>query len=96
MDDAVAAGATTIQGISFRLDDPKNVEAQARQLAMTDARAKADALAAAAGVSVKGVASITETTSTTPIYYPVALDARPPPGTSRRRSRPAPRTSSFR
>lgn len=76
VDDAAAAGATTIQGISFRLDDPRNVQAQARQLAMADARSKADALAAAAGVTVKGVASISETTSTAPLNYPVALDAK--------------------
>ena len=76
VDDAVAAGATTIQGISFRVDNPKTAEAQARQMAMADARAKADALASSAGVSVKGVASITETTSSTPIYYSsgVAMD----------------------
>ena len=69
VDGVVAAGATTIQGISFRLSDPKSVEAQARQLAMTDARTKADALAGSAGVSVKGVASITETTTTPVTYY---------------------------
>ena len=69
IDDSVAAGATSISGISFRLGDPKSVEAQARQLAMTDARAKADALAASAGVSIKGVASIVESTSTPVTYY---------------------------
>jgi uncharacterized protein YggE len=69
VDDATAAGVTTIQGISFRLDKPKTVEAQARLLAMTDARAKADALASAAGVSIKGVASISEVTVSSPIYY---------------------------
>ncbi len=69
IDNSVTAGATTIQGVSFRLDDPKTVEAQARQLAMTDARAKADALAQAAGVSIKGVASINETTVSSPITY---------------------------
>jgi uncharacterized protein YggE len=68
VDDAVSAGATTVQGISFRLDNAKPVEAQARQIAMTDARAKADALAKSAGVSIKGVASISES-STTPITY---------------------------
>ncbi len=68
-DDAVAAGATTIQGITFRLDNPKTVAGQARQLAMQDARAKADALVSAAGVSIKGVASITETTSQNPVYF---------------------------
>ena len=74
VDDSAAAGVTTIQGISFRLDNPKPVEAQARQLAMTDARAKADALASAAGVSIKGVASISEVTVSSPIYYTGALD----------------------
>jgi uncharacterized protein YggE len=76
VDDAIAAGATTIGGISFRVNDPKTVEAQARQLAMADARARADALTSPAGVSVKGVAQITETTSQTPpMYYSGALDA---------------------
>ena len=69
VDDAVAAGATSIGGISFRLNDPKTTQAQARALAMADARSKADALTAAAGVSIKGVASIIETTvQTSPVY----------------------------
>lgn len=72
VDDSVAAGATTVQGISFRLDNPKPVEAQARQLAMTDARTKADALAQAASVQIKGVASIAEVTVSSPIYYAAA------------------------
>jgi hypothetical protein len=76
IDDAIAAGATTVGGISFRLNDPKMAQAQARALAMADARAKADALTAAAGVSIKGVASITETTiQTTPVPYNYSLDA---------------------
>ena len=77
VDDSLAAGATTVGGISFRLNDPKSVQAQARSQAMADARAKADALASAAGVSIKGVASITETTSQpTPVYYSGATDAK--------------------
>jgi hypothetical protein len=77
VDDSTAAGATTVNGITFRVGDPKAVQGQARALAMTDARTRADALAAAAGVSVKGVATITETSSQpTPIYYATgALDA---------------------
>jgi uncharacterized protein YggE len=44
---------------------------------MAEAKAKADALAQAAGVSVKGVANITETSSQpTPIYFAAgAMDA---------------------
>ena len=69
LDDSVAAGATTVQGISFRLDNPKPIEAQARQMAMADARTKADALAQAAGVTVKGVATISEVSVSSPITY---------------------------
>jgi uncharacterized protein len=73
VDDSMAAGATTVNGISFRVGDPKAAQGQARSLAMTDARARADALAQAAGVSVKGVASISETSSQpTPVYYSAA------------------------
>jgi len=77
VDDSIAAGATTVGGISFRVNDPKAVQAQARGQAMADARAKADALTSAAGVSIKGVAAITETTSQpTPVYYSGAADAK--------------------
>ena len=69
IDDSIASGATTVSGITFRLNDPTKVQAQARKLAMADARSKADALTASAGVAVKGVASITETTVTTPVTY---------------------------
>jgi uncharacterized protein YggE len=66
-----------VNGITFRVGDPKAAQGQARNLAMTDARARADALAQAAGVSVKGVASISELSSQpTPVYYSAgALDA---------------------
>lgn len=74
IDNSIAAGATMIQGVSFRLNDPKSVEAQARQLAMTDARSKADALASASGVQVKGVASISEVTSSSPVYATGSFD----------------------
>ena len=69
LDGSVSAGATTINGVTFRLNDPTTVEAQARNLAMADAKSKADALAKAAGVSVKGVASINEVTTGSPIMY---------------------------
>jgi hypothetical protein len=66
VDGAIAGGGTTLDGISFRVDDPTGPEAQARTLAMKAARAKADALAAAAGVSIVGVASISEQASAMP------------------------------
>ena len=52
--------ARAIDQISFRVADQSAAEARAREGAVKDARAKADTLAAAAGVSIDGVAAITE------------------------------------
>jgi uncharacterized protein YggE len=71
LDAAVEAGATTVNGLSFRVDDQKPVEVAARDAAMSDAKSKADALAKAAGVNITGVASISEVSTPipTPIMY---------------------------
>jgi uncharacterized protein YggE len=69
IDNALAAGATTLDSVQFRVDDETKAEAQARAAAMADAKAKATALASAAGVSIEGVSSITETVAPAP--YPV-------------------------
>ena len=63
---ATNAGATNVQGISFRVDDPSEAEAEARSAAVADARAKADQLAADAGVAIVGVRSITESSFNPP------------------------------
>jgi uncharacterized protein YggE len=68
LDDSVAAGATTVNGVSFDVADRTAAEAQARQAAMADAKAKADTLSSAADVAITGVASISESVST-PIWY---------------------------
>jgi len=70
VDGALAAGATTLDGITFRVDDPSAAEAQARDAAMKNARAKADALAKAAGVSITGVSSISEQSGSIPVPMP--------------------------
>jgi uncharacterized protein YggE len=70
VDGALAAGATSLDGITFRVDDPSGAEAQARAAAMSDARMKADALAKAAGVAITGVASISEQSGSTPVPMP--------------------------
>jgi len=70
IDDGLAAGATTLDGVSFRVDDPAKAQDQARKDAMAQAKAKAQTLASAAGVSISGVASISETAAPVPpIYY---------------------------
>jgi uncharacterized protein YggE len=72
IDGAIAAGATSLDGVTFRVEDETKAEAQARIAAMADARAKADALAGAAGVSISGVISIAETVAPTPYPMPYA------------------------
>ena len=69
IDNSLAAGATSLDGVTFRVNDETSAEAQARQAAMTEARSKADTLAAVAGISIAGVASIAETSA--PIQYPI-------------------------
>lgn len=69
IDDALAAGATSLDGVFFRVADQAAAEQQARQSAITEAAAKAKTLAAAAGISIAGVASISETVA--PVPYPV-------------------------
>jgi uncharacterized protein YggE len=69
IDNTLAAGATTFDGVTFRVDDPAKAEAQAREAAMAQAKAKAETLAKGAGVSLGGVATISETAS--PIPYPM-------------------------
>lgn len=60
IDGSLEAGATSLDSIAFRVQDPTAAEQQARQAAVADARAKAEVLAAAAGVSLSRVESISE------------------------------------
>jgi len=73
IDAAVNAGATNVGGITFRLEDPSKVEAQAREQAMADAKTKADALAAAGNVKITGIQSISEISSPVPVPFPYAM-----------------------
>ena len=68
IDDSVAAGATSVDGIAFDIGDRTKAEAQAREAAAKDARARADTITGALGVRITGVASITESTAG-PIWY---------------------------
>lgn len=57
---AVGAGATSLGGIRFDLKDQAKLEREALRLAVVDARAKADVLAAGAGRSVDRILRIEE------------------------------------
>ena len=67
IDGAIAAGANTVDGVSFRVEDPQAAEDLARTAAMADAKRRADALASEAGVRITGVATIVETYAPTPM-----------------------------
>jgi hypothetical protein len=71
VDDAVDAGGDTtqIQGIAFSIDDPEELRRQAREQAVQDARARAETLAQAGGVSLGEPVTITETSYRAPVYY---------------------------
>ena len=68
LDQGVQAGATTVDGISFDVADRATAEADAREAAVADAKAKAETLAAALGVNIQGVASVSEQVSV-PVWY---------------------------
>ena len=78
IDAAVDAGATSIGNISASASRTRRCwSRQAREQAMASARAKADELAAAAGVTITGVISIVETSGPVPmpVYYAEAAGA---------------------
>ncbi len=69
IDAVLGAGATSLDGVVFRVDDPEQAEDQARTRAVAEAKAKAEALAGAAGASIVGVSSISESVAQPPYPY---------------------------
>jgi len=70
IDEAISAGATNVSGISFDVEDKDALIADGRSLAVEDARAQAEDLAAAAGVTLGEVYSLSYYNSwPTPYYY---------------------------
>lgn len=81
---AVEAGATIVGGVRFTLSDPEALERRARDLAMADARATAEQLAAAAGVELGPPLSIAESGGFSPApavaFRQMAMEAAPVAG----------------
>jgi uncharacterized protein YggE len=69
LDAAVNAGANSIYGVTFYVDDQTEAASEARVEAVEDARTKAEELAAAAGMTLGPVVAISEGTS--PLVSPV-------------------------
>lgn len=60
LDSLVRDTGATNATIAFSLDDPKDAQAEARKLAVEDARAKAQSMASAAGISLGRILSISD------------------------------------
>lgn len=74
LDAAVNAGANSIYGVTFYVDDQTAAASEARVEAVEDARVKAEELATAAGMTLGPVVAIAE--GTAPIISPVYGMAR--------------------
>ena len=60
VDGALTAGATSLDGLAFRVDDPREAERAARIAAVAEARARAEVLAEAGGVTLGAVTNVVE------------------------------------
>jgi uncharacterized protein len=87
IDVAVSSGATNVSGVRFDLKNREEVEREALRRAVADARARADAAASGAGMTVTGVLRIDEQRAGIPPPQPMmtrmgaaemVADAAPP------------------
>ncbi|HVM90508.1 MAG TPA: SIMPL domain-containing protein [Verrucomicrobiae bacterium] len=64
-------GANQVNGVTFTIDDPSELQQQARAKAIEDARKKADELAKTLGVTIVRVSTFSESSPATPgpIFY---------------------------
>lgn len=74
IDGALGAGSTSLDGLTFRVEDPSAAEKTARTAAVEQAQSRAEVLAAAADVRLAGVSDIVEGGS--PPAWPMPKAAR--------------------
>jgi uncharacterized protein YggE len=77
LDQATQAGADTVNGISFGVEDQAELLAEARAEAVADAQARAVDLAQLSGLQAGGVLSISEVSGDGPVPIANALGAGP-------------------
>ena len=86
LDGVVHSGANRLEGLTFGLSDPGPLETKARKLAVADARSRALTLAAAAGLKLGPVVSISESGRAQPPVLAMRASAAMPvpiaPGTT--------------
>jgi len=68
LDEVTEAGANNIYGITFTIEDPRPVQEQAREMAVAEARSKAQQLAEAADVRLGDLLSLSEYVIEGPVY----------------------------
>lgn len=78
---AVEAGANSVWSVNFGIDNPKPLEASAREKAVEDARARAEALAKLEGMTLGKVISVSEVLGRgpmppMPMYAAIASEAK--------------------
>jgi hypothetical protein len=77
LDSGTKAGANQVGSLVFDIDDTGPIKKQAREMAFTKAREKAQEMAAQAGVSLGRVVTFSEEAPVYPIpYYNFAMEAR--------------------
>jgi len=74
LENSIAAGANNIWGVSFALDNTSGLEAQARESAVKDAKARAESLAQLNGVSLGSVVAVSEVVGNT--FNPTLAQAK--------------------
>jgi uncharacterized protein YggE len=67
-------GLNQVGSLSFTIDEPKALRAEAREMAIADAREQAESLARAAGVKLRRVISFSENGGGVPMPYYYAKD----------------------
>jgi uncharacterized protein YggE len=73
LDSAVDAGANVVQGIRFELSDSEAALSQAREAAVSNARAKAEQLASLAGRELGDIRVIIESSTGAPVAFREAM-----------------------
>jgi len=75
LDGAVNNGANEVNGVNLTVENPSDLQNQARKLAIDDAKQKAQELAAEAGLSLGKVVSISESNGGYPGPIPYAVNS---------------------
>src|SRR3990167_7760953 len=74
LDGVVSAGANQVNGLSFEIDNPDALKAEARAKAIADAKKKANELKSQVGISLGKIVNFSENTGGYPM--PVHFDAK--------------------